>query len=111
MKIAYLVNQYPKVSHTFIRREITAVEALGLSVRRIAVRGSEEELVDQRDLQERSITHYILATPLATIVADLLLTATTHPRRLAKAIWAGLRFARKSDRPWFYHLIYLIEAC
>jgi hypothetical protein len=23
MKICYLVNQYPKVSHTFIRREIT----------------------------------------------------------------------------------------
>ena len=29
MRIAYLVNQYPKVSHTFIRREIQALEALG----------------------------------------------------------------------------------
>ena len=25
MKVAYLVNQYPKVSHTFIRREIHAL--------------------------------------------------------------------------------------
>ena len=29
MKLAYLVNQYPKVSHTFIRREIAALESLG----------------------------------------------------------------------------------
>ena len=26
MRVAYLVNQYPKVSHTFIRREIGALE-------------------------------------------------------------------------------------
>ena len=26
MRIAYFTNQYPKVSHTFIRREIRALE-------------------------------------------------------------------------------------
>ena len=28
-RIAYLVNQYPKVSHSFIRREILALERQG----------------------------------------------------------------------------------
>ena len=27
MRIAYLINQYPKVSHSFIRREILGVGA------------------------------------------------------------------------------------
>lgn len=34
MKIAYLFNQYPKVSHSFIRREIRALEEMGCVVTR-----------------------------------------------------------------------------
>ncbi len=32
MKIGYLVNQYPKVSHTFVRREIHALEQEGFEI-------------------------------------------------------------------------------
>jgi len=32
LTIAYLINQYPKVSHSFIRREITSVELTELRV-------------------------------------------------------------------------------
>ena len=39
MRVAYLVNQYPKISHSFIRREIHALERLGLAIDRIAIRG------------------------------------------------------------------------
>jgi hypothetical protein len=38
MKVAYLVNQYPHVSHSFIRREIIALEAQGLTVERFSIR-------------------------------------------------------------------------
>lgn len=37
MRIAYLVNQYPKISHSFIRREILALERQGFEVVRIAI--------------------------------------------------------------------------
>ena len=30
MRIAYLINQYPAISHTFIRREIRALEDMGV---------------------------------------------------------------------------------
>ena len=39
MHIAYFINQYPKVSHSFIRREILALERQGVEVQRIALRG------------------------------------------------------------------------
>jgi colanic acid/amylovoran biosynthesis glycosyltransferase len=45
MKIAYLVNKYPKVSHSFIRREIAALEACGLLVARFSIRECESELL------------------------------------------------------------------
>jgi hypothetical protein len=48
MRIAYIVNQYPKVSHGFIRREIRAIERLGFEVTRIALRGWDNELVDPK---------------------------------------------------------------
>ena len=51
MKIAYLINQYPMPSQTFIRREIRALEAQGFEVARFALqRWPGGDLVDEQDL-------------------------------------------------------------
>ena len=41
MRIAYLVNRYPTTSHSFIRREIHALEAQGLEVLRFSIQAGE----------------------------------------------------------------------
>ena len=56
MHIAYLTNQYPAVSHIFIRREILALERRGFEVMRISLRGWDGELVDEEDRNERART-------------------------------------------------------
>ena len=38
IKVAYVVNQYPHVSHSFIRREIVALEKQGIAVIRFSIR-------------------------------------------------------------------------
>lgn len=63
MKLAYFTNQYPKVSHSFIRREILALEKLGHEVERFALKSDEAELVDSLDEQEFSKTSYVLSEP------------------------------------------------
>ena len=45
--IAYLINQYPKVSHSFIRREILALERQGIEVQRWASRGWDSARVSK----------------------------------------------------------------
>lgn len=60
MKITYLINQYPKVSHSFIRREILALEKQGFDVQRIAQRGWGDTLVDSQDLSERKRRNTLL---------------------------------------------------
>ena len=50
VKIGYVINTYPSPSHSFIRREIRALERRGLEVHRIAMRGVGDELVDPGDI-------------------------------------------------------------
>ena len=59
--VAYLVNQYPLVSLTFIRREIHALERQGVKVERIALRSRDNhKLVDALDIEEKQKTRRLL---------------------------------------------------
>ncbi len=64
MRIAYLTHQYPKVSHSFVRREIAGLEALGHTVLRFSVRPSDLALTpDPADARERERTQVLLDLP------------------------------------------------
>ena len=69
-RIAYLVNRYPAVSHTFIRREIRALENLGATVDRYSIRSAEVPQVDAEDEKERQRTRVLLKS--GTILASWL---------------------------------------
>ncbi|MCG2632727.1 glycosyltransferase [Bradyrhizobium sp. WYCCWR 13023] len=112
MKIAYLINQYPKPSHTFIRREIQALERLGVEVIRISIRGWNDELVDAQDEKERQRTKYVLKGGALALTLAVLNVLSTSPRRLIEALTLATRLAfNRSERPLLVHLIYVAEAC
>ncbi|WP_397449710.1 glycosyltransferase [Pseudomonas sp. NA-150] len=111
MRISYFINQYPKVSHSFIRREILALERQGFEVQRIALRGWDAELVDAEDESERNKTSYVLQGGAKGLIAPLLQVLRAQPRRFFSTLWLALRMGLRADRPWPYHLVYLAEAC
>jgi glycosyltransferase involved in cell wall biosynthesis len=111
MRIAYLINQYPKVSHTFIRREILALERQGLEITRIALRGWDGDLVDDEDRLERERTRYVLREGFFPLFISVLRMILTRPVRLMKAIAAIWRMGHRADRPLPIHVAYLAEAC
>jgi glycosyltransferase involved in cell wall biosynthesis len=111
MRIAYFVNQYPKVSHSFIRREILALERQGFEIQRLALRGWDSELVDAEDIEERSRTRYVLRGGVLPLLAALATTLLKSPLRFYTALALALRMSRRADRPLPFHLIYLAEAC
>jgi colanic acid/amylovoran biosynthesis glycosyltransferase len=111
MRVAYLLNQYPKISHSFIRREILALERRGVEVVRMALRGWDAAVVDDEDHTERKRTRYVLregGLPLLLAVARMLVT---RPRALMQALALALRMGVRAERPLPVHLIYLAEAC
>jgi colanic acid/amylovoran biosynthesis glycosyltransferase len=112
LKIAYFINQYPRVSHSFIRREILALERQGFEVQRIALRGwSDQALPDEEDKLERERTRYVLREGLWALFVSVLRVLLRSPGRVLAAIRLALRMARESERPLPYHLVYLAEAC
>jgi len=110
-RVAYLVNQYPKVSHTFIRREILALERRGLAISRFSIRGWDAPVADPVDEEERSKTRYILRGGPLPMLRATLKTIVTRPRAALTALKAALSMSRRSLRPWPYHLIWFAEAC
>jgi colanic acid/amylovoran biosynthesis glycosyltransferase len=111
LRIAYFVNQYPKVSHSFIRREILALERQGFEVLRIALRGWDAELVDAEDVREREHTCYVLRNGMSNLVLAGLTVLVTRPVRFLAALKLALKMGMRADRPMPVHLIYLAEAC
>jgi colanic acid/amylovoran biosynthesis glycosyltransferase len=111
MRIAYLINQYPMVSHVFIRREILALERRGVMVTRIALRGWYGELVDEEDQLERKRTRYALRGGMPALLLAVARMLVTRPVRLTKALGLALYMGRRAERPLPLHLVYLAEAC
>lgn len=111
MTIAYLVNHYPKVSHSFIRREILGLEAAGVSVRRFTLRPPDKDLPDPEDRAEAARTEIVLGQGAPALLLATFGQLLRRPGRWFKAFriaWgmgqgAPLRIAR--------NMAYLVEAC
>jgi colanic acid/amylovoran biosynthesis glycosyltransferase len=112
LKIAYFINQYPKVSHSFVRREILAMERQGFTVLRMALRGWDTPAPDAEDRSEKERTRYVLRDGAAALLLPALRTLLSSPRRFFAALRVAVRISRQAhDRPLIYHLICVAEAC
>ncbi len=108
MRVAYLINQYPKVSHSFIRREIQALERLGVQVLRVSVR-KPEHCPDTADQSEALLTQFLFS-PRAMLTAFLSCLAT-RPAKMLQALRETYSLSRRGDRGLLAHVAYFLEAC
>ncbi len=109
--IAYLVNQYPKVSHSFIRREIFALERKDIQIKRFSLRSSPEMLVDPDDQVESRKTCSLLNASWPTHARSSFTLLMTRPARFLRAFSQCLAMGYRSNRGLIRHLFYFIEAC
>ena len=111
LHVAYLLNQYPKVSHRFIRREILALEESGVQVERIALRGWDAVVPDAADEAERKRTKYILKDGPMPVLLATVRTLITAPIKFLRALRLAYRRGRIADRSALHPLICIMEAC
>ncbi|MFI7589571.1 glycosyltransferase family 4 protein [Spongisporangium articulatum] len=108
--IAYLVSQYPKLSHEFVAREIRGLRALGVEVHTFSVRPApDDEVRTQRDAAERDATH-ALQDDRSGVVRALLHLARRHPIALLLTLVQALRTGPATARARLWQVFYLAEA-
>lgn len=110
MKIAYILNTYPQPSHSFIRRELRALERLGFDVDRVAMRAADAPLIDAGDRAEAVRTHYVLPVGALPLARDLAAQMLRRPGATLKALALAWRCGGRSEVGRLRHLIYLAEA-
>ena len=111
MRIAYLVNRYPAVSHSFIRREILALEQLGHEIVRISIRAETNNQLGAEDQSEMMRTRFVLRGGVPALFFAFIRVLTMSPARLVKALRLTWKLGWRAERPLPVHIIYLFEAC
>ena len=111
MTIAYLVNHYPTVSHSFIRREILGLEQAGVPVRRFTLRAPPANLPDPQDQSEAAKTEVVLAQGGFRLLLATIGQALRHPGRWLHALRVAVGMGDGAPARIVRQLAYLAEAC
>jgi glycosyltransferase involved in cell wall biosynthesis len=110
VRLAYLCNVYPAVSHSFVRREVEGLEAAGHDVRRFSMRQSGDDLKDEADVREARITEVALGHGIATLALSALILCLTRPAKTLAAINAARRLSGPGLKRKARHVAYWLEA-
>jgi glycosyltransferase involved in cell wall biosynthesis len=111
MRIAYLVGRYPKVSHTFILREVQALRRRGVEVETISIhRAQANDLLSAIDREEDARTFAVLPPRWSQLLGAHLVALLTRPRRYAAAFALTARLSRPGLRGRLWSLFYFAEA-
>lgn len=110
LRLAYLTSEYPKASHTFVRRELQELERRGHLVLRVANRGAGSASVSAADKAEEGLTFHLATRPKHEYVAASAWAQATRPARWVRALELATEMGQVSERGLTKHLIYLAEA-
>lgn len=110
MRVGYLMNSYPMTSTTFIRREMESLEALGLEIKRYAVRNWAEKLVDPLDIADQQRTHYLLTNNVMTLFGSFFTVMFSNPIGFLRAFGLWFKVCRNSGSLSVKHFAYLLQA-
>lgn len=110
--IAYLTGEYPKVSHTFIQREVLALRKLGMDVRTCSVRRAADKDINHDQTEELANTFFVLQaakSPLR-LLAALGRRALRNPGGLLRALRLAWRTRAPGPKAALWQIFYFLEA-
>jgi glycosyltransferase involved in cell wall biosynthesis len=110
-RIAYLCAEYPKVSHTFVMREVEALRRRGVDVHTFTVRRTPPDgLLSDADRAADRETFAILPPDRARLVRAHARWLARHPMRYLATLGLALRHASSGRANPLWRLFYFAEA-
>jgi glycosyltransferase involved in cell wall biosynthesis len=110
VRLAYLCNLYPAVSHSFVRREIAGVEARGHIVDRFSIRAAPADLRDEADLEEAKRVEAVLPQGVGRLIMAALGLLLRRPGRTIAALAMAIRLSGPGLKQKAKHAAYFLEA-
>lgn len=95
MAVAYLSNVYPKISHSFIKTEIAALERQGFDVQRLTIRRADDTIPEDRAEAQRTTVVLENSAALAMAVTTCL---WSRPVAALKALALAWRTGGSGNR-------------
>ncbi len=111
--IAYLTGDYPKVSHTFILREVESLRAAGLAVITCSIRQpAEAEFKGEEERRARADTFYVIAAAMnpARVLAAHVRAIARAPGRWFSTLALAFRTRPAGLKALLWQVFYFIEA-
>ncbi|MCB1254937.1 MAG: glycosyltransferase family 4 protein [Austwickia sp.] len=110
LRVAYLVSQYPALSHTFIESEINGLRELGVEVHTFSVRPAPQaELITPALRAEAARTEVILGRPKAAILRAQARLARRSPQVYATLLARAARTGLPTPKGRLWQLFYFAE--
>lgn len=109
--IAYLVGYYPKVSHTFITREVDGLRARGLDVQTFSLRRTPDaEVLTDADRRAAQETYVVLPPDPGRLLRAHGRAAARRPLRYLSTLALALRTSAGGVRNALWQGFYFAEA-
>ena len=110
-RLAYLVSQYPAISHTFINREIQQLEAWGIGVHPFSMRHGQI-LPGATDFEKSQLadTYCIHGQSLLTKIGAQFLVGLQHPLGYLKGLLYALALQKGRLKETLWALFHFLEA-
>jgi len=112
IRLAYLVSCYPKISETFVLREIRTLRTLGFDIRTASI-NSPDHLPNQLTTIEReevAKTYYVKPDGIIGALKAHFYTLFTQPIAYIRGFWFALRLDKWDLKKNLYGFFYFIEA-
>ena len=112
LKIAYLISQYPAISHTFILREVLSLRAMGLDIHVASINAvdrSSEKLTDA-ERQEMHTTFYVKPAGILGAIKAHTYTLFRHPMGYVRGLLFALKLGQTDFKKLLYRFFYFVEA-
>jgi colanic acid/amylovoran biosynthesis glycosyltransferase len=110
--IAYLLSQYPAISHTFFLKEVLSLKQLGFQIETCSINSPDRphELLTAAEQGEANNTYYIQGGNKWGRVSTLLSVLLRHPNVCLRGIHAAVKLGTWDIYRLFYRFLYLAEA-
>jgi len=112
LAVAFLLSQYPAVSHTFLLQEVLGLRAHGFRIETASINRPDRPVhsLPVQEAAEAGATHYIKDGNPARALWLAFITALLHPKAVFRGIAAIFRLPNLTLRQRSRWIFYLVEA-